>query len=174
MRLVLTEPEQITRYAVDHFYEATESEISAAEHEIKRNRRGNVEPHLLYALRVSKCVPKVTTFKTLASRWRVANEGPRITSGIGAAGGSPNQLLVFDFLTNLYVQRFFGLCKQLANKTVDSVDKRKTPAAKLKVFENAIERIHAGAAEFDPEPRGLHKIVKDWTNYLKSLAKHIG
>ena len=91
-------------------------------------------------------------------------------SGIGAALGSPNQTLVSDFLTTLYVQRFGTLCEELANKTVDSVDKRKSPTAKLKVFEKAIEKIHAGSAEFHRKPRGLHKVAKAWTDYLKGLA----
>ncbi len=132
------------------------------------------EIHLLYALRVSKCVPTVKSVKTLASRWSIANWGPKASSGLQNGSQSSHWGLVNGFLSNLYLQRFHELCEEAANKANETAAKRKTPTAKESTYQKAIDKIVSAATEFGEDLPGLHETKIRWIDYLESLARQFG
>lgn len=169
-RLVLTEPEQIAPYVVEHFDAAAENEIVQAEHQVMGARPFSPELGLLYALRVSKCVPTLKSFKTLGSRWNVASG---VSSGglMGLICGlpSPNHDLVKDFLTRLYLRRFCDLAKEIALKAEAAAIRAATEEKRSDAFYKAISKIQEGMIEVPLD--GTSTVYQRWCRYLEQRAK---
>ena len=166
--------DEITQYLVSHFSDVTEDEIARAADAILMVQSHSPEYHLLYALRVSKCVPRLKSIKTLASRWSTANTGPRSSSGLQNGRQSSHWGLVNGFLSNLYLQRFHELCEETANKASETAAKRKTSTAKESAYQKATDKIADGAADFGEDLPGLHETKTRWIDYVESLAKQLG
>lgn len=169
----LRTPEQATRYIVEHFDEISEQEIGKAETEVKRAKGNHPEASLLYALRVSKCVPTLKSFKTLASRWSTAN------CGVGAAGlqfaqGAKNWQLVNDFLTQLYLKRYETICADLIQKTAATIAKRKSEQAKLNAIQKASDKISEASSEFMYELPDLALASDHCLSQLAALTENLG
>jgi len=179
-RRVLSRPEQLVPYLIEHFSEATEEQISRVEHEVFRGCPTNPEKALLYAFRVSKCVPRVTTFKTLGSRWRVACSGPRGKVGLLAGRHSANYRRAHKFLSSLYLKRFWELAKAIADKADDSAAKRKSASAKRNVYNAAIRKIRDGGRELDhyavlsADASLWRKEAQRWIDFLNQRLAAIG
>ncbi len=168
--VILQTPEEITRYVVSRFARVSEKTIADLSLEILRVQPHSPEIHLLYALRVSKCIPTLKAVSTLASRWSIANRGPQGNSGLQNGRQSSDWELVNRFLTNLYLQRFHELCEEVASKADETAAKRKTPTAKESAYQRAINKILEGAAEFVDDLPGLHETKTRWIDRLKSLG----
>jgi len=169
-RKVIRTPEALTRHILEHYHEVTEQDIGRCEMEVKRARGRHPDSDLLYALRVSKCVPTLKTLKTLASRWSTANCGAG-ASGLQMGQSSKNWEAVNDFLASLYRQRLDDLYAEIVAKARESVSKRKSAQAKLNVVEKALERIHSAQAEFMYELPGLAAVIDKWTEELEGIAE---
>jgi len=178
-RKVLTRPEQLVPYLIEHFSEATEEQISAVEHEVFRGCPRHPEKALLYAFRVSKCVPRVKTFKTLGARWRTACSGPRGAVGLLAGRHSANYRRAYEFLSCLYLKRFWELAKAVADKADDSAAKRKSASAKRNVYNAAIRKIEDGGRELDhytilsADAALWRGEAQRWIDYLRQKATAI-
>lgn len=178
-RKVLTKPEQLVPHIMDHFDEAAEHEIAAVEVEVGRACPRSPEVALLYAFRVSKCVPRVTTFGTLASRWRTACSGPRGAVGLLAGRHSGNYRQTYEFLSSLYLKRFCELAKAITDKAEDSAAKRKSASAKQNVYNAAIRKIEDGGRELDhyavlsADASLWRQEARRWTDYLKQRVAAI-
>jgi len=168
-RKVLRTPEQVTKHIIEHFDEVTEQELGRVEHEVKRARPNSLQAPLLYALRVSRCVPQVKTLKTLASRWTTANCGAG-AAGLQIATRARNWRAVHDFLVGLYLRRFNELCSEVVAKAQSAAAKRKTAKARRNVFERAIEKIDAGQVEFAYELPGSREAAAHWMSRLEAMA----
>jgi len=131
-------PEDITRYVVSHFAEVSEKQIADASLAILTVNPHSPQIHLLYALRVSKCVPTLKHINTLASRWSAANRGPQGGGGLQDGRESREWEVVNGFLGNLYLRRFHGLCEEAAGKAKETASKRSTAAAKANAYQKAI------------------------------------
>jgi hypothetical protein len=162
-------PESITKRVVEQFMQLSEQDIALAETQVKRQDGLHPEEHLLYALRVSRCIPNVTKLKTLASRWRVANCG---AGGMGLLAGqsATNWQMVYNFLADLYQKRLDELCGQAFATTRESVSRPRSARANLKVIDTAIERIQSAQAEFTHDLPGLEMTIDKWVRELGGLA----
>ncbi len=200
-RVVLMEPGQFTPYIAAHFDEVAEDQIAAAEAELTkaylqspevarlsavswRSAAGRrylkiPEVALLYAFRVSKCVPRVTRFETLASRWSVACFGPRGVVGLFAGQDSVNYHRAYEFLAALFLTRFRELARAVAEKAEGSAAKRKSVAAKENIYYTAISKIEDAGKLLDHRTyvsaEGLlwKEEAKRWIDYLKQKAAAI-
>ena len=137
-------------YIVEHFAELSEQDIGQAEQaEQQECPVFSAEQGLLYALRVSKCVPTLKKVKTLASRWDVANTGGKnYSGGLALRHLSPDGPMVWDLLCGLYLQQFDALCSEGVAKALDRASRRKSVEARLKVLDKAIDEIADSETEF--------------------------
>jgi hypothetical protein len=163
--LVMT-PDQVVQYALRNFDKTTEAQLAKAEYEVKLVVRNSPESGLLYAMRVSKCVPRITTFKTLASRWRVANYGPRLIGGMCSAKCSRSYGPTYEFLTSLYLGRFRELARDLVVTAENTALERKTLSAKQNVLVSAMGKIRAGRDNLLELP-GIRDEANRWLEHLK-------
>ena len=139
--VVLKTPEEVTGYTLANFDTVTEEQIGQFERDVAQACRYSPESGLLYALRVSKCVPTLKSFKTLGSRWGTAFSGPRGAGGLIGGTDSPNYRTTHDFLVKLYSDRVEELCREIvANAEKDAVN-RKTESARCNVLYAAIGKI---------------------------------
>ncbi len=169
--VILQTPEEITRYVVSRFARVSERTIADLSLEILRVQPHSPEIHLLYALRVSKCIPTLKAVSTLASRWSIANRGPQGNSGLQNGRQSGDWELVNRFLTNLYLQRFHELCEEVASKADETAAKRKTPTAKESAYRKAIDKILGAVTEFAENLPGLHEAKTQWIDRLEGSSK---
>lgn len=173
--VVLRTPEQITLFVLDHFDELTEQNIGDFEREVGRLCPLSDERGLLYALRVSKCVRTLTSFKTVASRWNVAfgmNTSPnRPPQGLFAGLGSPNHDKTALFLARTYTIRVDQLCRELVEKAEFRAANSKTASAKRKSLEvacNKIQEAFLDVSQFLPYER------RDaWLEYLDAKIAEV-
>ncbi len=167
---VLTRPEELPPYIIKYFEEATEEQIAAAEAEVSRAYPWNPEVALMYALRVSKIVPKIKTFKTLVSRWNVASKGPRGVVGLCAGRSSKNYDRTYQFLSDLYVKRFVELARETADKAEITAAKRKSLSAKQKAYHEAGRKMLKSAGEMSLP---WNREASQWAEYLRQRARSI-
>jgi hypothetical protein len=104
----------------------------------------SLERHLLYALRVSRCVPTLRKLETLVSRWGVARSG---ASGFGLDGGqaSPNWHAVQQFLVSLYEDKFQELAFETTSMALEVASKRKSKALREKALMKALASVEQAA-----------------------------
>jgi DNA polymerase III epsilon subunit-like protein len=144
---VVVPPKEIVPFIIDQFEYATEQAIGEYERDLLKASQAELERSLLYALRVSKCVPEVKTMKTLASRWSTACSGAG-GYGLFLAKNSANYNRVFQLLKEMYLQRFAELSHEIVSKASTSAQKRKSVKAKQNAFIRAGERIEKATDEF--------------------------
>ena len=101
------------------FANVSEQQIAELEYQVEVTALDSLEFHLLYALRVFKCVPDLRKLDTLASRWGVAHRGAG-GMGLDAAKSSPDWSTIVDFLTKLYQDKFRELAQQTVTKTIEN------------------------------------------------------
>ncbi len=168
-RAVSMTAEEVVQYALQNFDRVTEAELARTENEVKRVSRESPESSLLYAMRVSKCVPRVTTLKALASRWQVANYGPRMIGGLSAATRSRNYRPVYEFLTSLYLTRFAELAREVAVAADKVAIHRKTVSARLNAMTSGMQKIRAGRDGLLDLP-GIREEANRWLGCLKERS----
>lgn len=127
---------------VQNFANVSEQDIGLLEHQVAMTQTGSLESHLLYALRVSKCVPNLRKVETLASRWSVARSGAS-DMGLDAAKGSPHWSTVREFLLKLYRDKFSELAQHTVATTIETASKRKSASAKQRVLDKAVATLMA-------------------------------
>jgi predicted RNA-binding Zn-ribbon protein involved in translation (DUF1610 family) len=175
-REVLTTPEQLVPYIVDNFDEAAEHQIAAAQAQVRQVCPQSPEVALLYAFRVSKCVPRVTNFETLASRWRTACFGPRGAAGLFAGRDSVNYRRAYEFLASIYLKRFCELVRATVDKAEHAAANRKSISAKENVYFAAIRKVEDAGRLLDHydvlRAEGLlwREEAQRWTEHLKQRA----
>jgi len=153
------------------FESLTEQEIATREHQALLDGVPGPERALLYALRVSTCLPKLRKLETLASRWGVAHGRPDRT-GLLAGVSSPNYERVRNALVQMYLYRFDELAGELVAETGSS--KASTPERLRKATERAKALLDAVVAQFVPEPPGLSSKKARWRAALDSAADAAG
>jgi len=173
MTLIHTTPEEVTQYVVNHFDAVSEEQIGQWERDVARASPDNPESGLLYALRISKCVPTVKSFKALDSRWRTACNGVRGLSGSIGGAGFPNRRATEDFLVKLYADRVEELCQEIVAKAEEESAKRKTGAARCTTLYDAIDKIEQAYHQVNwvPDPRPKQRA---WIGHLDKKLKALG
>jgi hypothetical protein len=163
--VVLKTPEEITAYVLAHFDDVTEEQIGKFERDVAIACPNSYESGLLYALRVSKCVPTLKSFKTLNSRWGLAHSGTRGDGGFVAATRSPNYQATHDFLAKRYGDRVEELCREIVAKAENAAANRKTESARCNVLYAAREKIEKAyyLVAWVPEPWAKQRA---WIAYL--------
>ena len=157
---------------LDQFEKTDEFEIGELEMGLARMGYEE-EKSLLYALRVSTLAPGIKTMKTLASRWGTAMSG---AGGYGLLMGrsSPNHTRVFQFLTEMYLQRFAELSHEIVAKAASSSAERKTMKAKQNAYIRAADRIENARDAFSEiELPGLQEQVSITVRLLNRYAELI-
>lgn len=166
MSVVLKTPEQVTAYTLANFDEMTEEQIGQFERNVAKACPYSSERGLLYALRVSKCVPALKSFKAIAARWETAYNGTKGTGGFIGGMGSPNEQGTYDFLVALYSRRLNELSEEIVAKAEQGVATRKAPSAKSKAIYAALDKIEKGYEDAILFPGALdHK--KTWLACLE-------
>jgi hypothetical protein len=155
-RSLLRTPQDVTKSVVEQFDRLSEKEIGKAESIVQGLRGGYAEAQLLYALRVSKCVPTLKSLKTLASRWSTANVGAG-AAGLQMGRDAKNWQLVSSFLARLYLKHYKQLCLDLVSKTKQAVADRKSPQARSNVVNKAIALVNEAHQEFSYQLPGLNE-----------------
>jgi hypothetical protein len=163
---------QVVPYVIRHFTEITENEIGQAERQLSGRKLYMAEECLLYALRISKCVPTLKSFKTLDSRWGIAYSGPKCTSGLINGMTSPNYQTTHDFLMNLYSERLEELCREIVAKAEKNSVTRKTTSSKCNVLYAAMDKIEQAYYQVSWVPDAWTK-QRSWINYLDKKLKDL-
>jgi len=170
---VIIEPDEYIPIVIEQFEVVSEKEIGDAEAEIINTKDAEKERALLYALRVSKIVPKIKNMKSLSSRWNTACEG---TTGYGLnyAIKSLHHQRVLSFLSQIYLQRFAELTNEMILKASSVADTRKTLQAKQNVFVRVINNLKKYYDEFfEYELPGLKDQINFTVNFINSFIESI-
>ena len=132
------------------YYELTGSSIAAYEHTLFQMDPEHIDRGLLYALRVSHCVPKINTFNKLSSCYETALKGPRLNSQYCLESAKDSDLYekVRDFIHKLYGKRFIELLNNIIQKTNSEIEHRKTNKAKYNSWDRAFKKLLAANTEF--------------------------
>ncbi len=139
--------EGLALQVAQNFANVSEEQICQLEYQVGMTAPDSLERHLLYALRVSKCVPNLRNLDTLVSRWGVAQSGAA-GMGLDAARGSPHWSTIADFLSKLYRDKFHELAQQTVTTSIENAAKRKSEAAKQKVLDKGVAILVAAKDAF--------------------------
>ena len=170
---VIIEPDEYIPIVIEQFEVVSEKEIGDAEAEIINTKDAEKERALLYALRVSKIVPKIKNMKSLSSRWNTACEG---TTGYGLnyAIKSLHHQRVLIFLSQIYLQRFAELTNEMILKASSMADTRKTLQAKQNAFVRVINNLKKYYDEiFEYELPGLKEQIDFTVKFINSFIESI-
>jgi hypothetical protein len=151
-----------------NFANVSEQQIAELEYQVGITTPDSLERHLLYALRVSKCVPSLRNLDTLASRWGVAHCGAG-GMGLNAAKHSPAWSSVVDFLSSLYRDKFCELAKQTVATTIENGAKRKGDTAKRKVLDKGIATLIAARNAFSSDLPSLQQEVQAYIDQIEGF-----
>ena len=129
--------------AIAIYDDINESDIAGYESDLRRGGH-EYEAALLYALRVSRNVPKFKKINTLFKRYELALHGPsgNYVIGLLAAKETANYQRTYDFLTFLYVNRFIEISQSLLDKAALTALQRKTQKAKINVWQKTYDDIN--------------------------------
>jgi DNA polymerase-3 subunit epsilon len=166
-------PDKLVPMVIEQFEVVSENEIGGSEAELVAIKDAEEERALLYALRVSKIVPKIKSMKSLANRWNTACEG---AAGYGLNYGtkSSHHQRVLNFLSEIYLQRFAELTNEMILKASNTADARKTLKAKQNSFIRVIDNLKKYYDEFfEYELPGLKGQIDFATNFIKSFIESI-
>ncbi len=152
------------------FDQITEGEIASAEHAGLSDGLPEAERSLLYALRVSHCVPRLTKIATLASRWGIANSGAG-GAGLESAKESPNWASVHAFLADLYLRRFDSLADLLVREAEAGFAGSVSTEGDTSVVDRALDALNAGVGAFTRELQNLPVHAQRWTDALHALRE---
>lgn len=155
---------------VQTFSEVSEAQIAQLEQQVLMAAPNSLERHLLYALRVSRCVPNLRNLGTLVSRWRVARCGAG-SSGLDAAKNSPYWPTIVEFLRKLYADKFRELAQQTVTTAIENAGKRKGAALRQKVLDKALATVVDAGNAFSSELPGLHEEVQVYADRIEGFRK---
>ena len=159
---IMLNPRQTVPTVLAHYDRLTEAQMAEIERELARFSLPDAS--LLYALRISKCVPKIKTYQKLAGRWEAANYGAG-GAGLQGADSSEHFDRVRTFLVGLYLKRFHRLCERLIKKGHAAAGKRDEPEDKLSCWRLVKEKLNQGYDEFIDAMPGL-------TEHYEALAHY--
>lgn len=155
---------------VQNFSEVSEAHIAQLEHQVLLAAPNSLERHLLYALRVSRCVPNLRNLGTLVSRWRVARCGAG-SSGLDAAKSSPYWTAIVEFLRKLYADKFRELAQQTVTTAIEKAGKRKGDALRRKILDKALATVVDAGNAFSSDLPSLHEDVHAYTDRIEGFRK---
>ncbi len=147
------------------FANVSEQQIAELEYQVGVTALDSLELHLLYALRVSKCVPDLRKLDTLASRWGVAHRGAG-GMGLNAAKSSPDWSTIVDFLSKLYQDKFRELAQQTVTKAIENGAKRKSNTAKQKVLDKGVATLITARNSFSSDLPGIYQEVQAYIDRI--------
>jgi hypothetical protein len=162
--------DRLSLQVAQNFANVSEQQIAELEYQVGMTAPDSLERHLLYALRVSKCVPSLRNLDTLASRWGVAHRGAG-GMGLDAAKSSPASSTIVDFLRSLYRDKFRELAQQTVAIAIENGAKRKGNAAKQKVLDKGIATLVAARNAFSSDLPGLHQEVQTYIDHIEGFRK---
>jgi hypothetical protein len=160
--------EGLSLQVAKNFANMLEQQIAELEYKVGMAAPDSMERHLLYALRVSKCVPSLRNLDTLVSRWGVAHRGAG-GMGLDAAKSSPDWSTIVDFLRSLYHDKFRELAQQTVTMAIEKGAKRKGNAAKEKVLDKGIATLVAARNVFSSDVPGLHEEVQTYIDRIEGF-----
>ncbi len=152
------------------FANVSEEQIGHLEYQVGMTAPDSLERHLLYALRVSKCVPSLRNLDTLVSRWGVAWSGAA-GMGLDAAKASPHSSTIVDFLSNLYHNKFRELAQLTVMTSIENAAKRKSEAAKQKVLDKGVAKLVAAKNAFSFKLPGIDREVQSYVDRIGGFRK---
>lgn len=142
--------------AIHQFSTMNEFAIGNFEHRSMMMRHDVEEQKLLYCLRVSSNVKKYKKTDVIISHWKGCLE-----HGAPYFFSTPRGRLVYDFLSQLYLQRMQCVLQEYAQQQKDALEKLKTTQAK----ERRIQKIHDAMQELVNQGASLPGLV----NYVNKL-----
>jgi hypothetical protein len=126
----------VVPYVLANYERATEYGIADAERQLRAVNPFSPDRGLLYALRISVCLPRIRKLDTLASRYNTAEN-----RGLLRSRESPYYQKVYDFLTDKYLCRFVELADEVYQEAQKTAGQRVTKEAKVKVLYDTQEKI---------------------------------
>lgn len=150
-----------------NFDSMSEADIAALENGPSGLSRPREERALLYALRVSRCVPTLKKLPTLASRVGIAHRGAG-GFGLDAARASPHWQVVREFLSSLYLARFNTLAGELLRQTESAVRVRRGLKPTVRI-ERATQELNEAVESIATDIPAIRKHADRWIRSLSSL-----
>ena len=153
---------------VANFDSMSEADIAALENGPSGLARPREERALLYALRVSRCVPNLRRLPTLASRVGVAHRGAG-GFGLDGARASPHWQVVRDFLASLYIARFDTLAEELVRQTESAVRAGRGSKRDAVRVERATQELKAAVEVIAADVPIVRQHADRWIESLSAL-----
>lgn len=127
--------EDCVAFVLTHFYELAPAVFARLEHTALRMDPWGESKHLLYALRVSHAVLKVTKLPTLLSRYKACQEGPVAAKRSGLAAGGHGELAerVRTFVNELFLWRLGVILEAQVPPLLERIGKTKGDAPRVKL-----------------------------------------
>ena len=158
--------EGLALQVAQNFANVSEQQIAELEYQVGMTALDSLERHLLYALRVSKCVPDLRKLDTLASRWGAAHRGAG-GMGLDAAKSSRDWSTIVDFLSKLYQDKFRELAQETVTKAIENGAKRKSNTAKQRVLDKGVATLITARNSFSSDLPGLHQEVQAYIDRIE-------
>jgi hypothetical protein len=152
-------PEHAAPYIIEHFDKLTEKDFQKLERQIGKSFPFSPERGLVYALRISIAVRRITNLKTLASRWNTAHCGAG-NSGLIMSLDSRNHPKVYAFLCDRYLRQF----RQIAGQMLTEAETKETESGRRGAVGRAQKKIREAQFGFDYPMPGLHEAANRFSN----------
>ncbi|PYJ70006.1 MAG: hypothetical protein E6J54_28360 [Deltaproteobacteria bacterium] len=162
--------EGLALQVAQNFRNVSEQQIAELEQKVIMTAPNSLECHLLYALRVSRCVPGLRNLDTLASRWGVARRGAG-GMGLDAATTSPDWSAIVDFLIKLYLEKFREMAQRTVTMAIEKAAKRKSEAAKQKVLEKGVATLIAARNAFRCDLPSLDQETQGYIQRIEEVRQ---
>lgn len=151
--------------------ELSERDLGAIEHELLKHQPRSTDRFLVYALRVSKCVPTLKTITKLPRRWEAAHFGPRGTGGILATDEGAERNAVVSFLQSTYLQRLHGLGAAICEANLQRIAKARTNDARRRILESTERLIVDTSLDFSPSLPGAFEDARKMVDTFRKLSR---
>jgi hypothetical protein len=169
---IVVDPDEVVPCILANFDRCKESTIATVENELLKALPDSEDLGLLYALRISTCLPKIVKMETLASRFNTACLGAG-NRGMLTSKQSKHYQIVHHFLSERFLANFKELADKQIKKAADQESRRRTKQAKSNCWIIAREKIHAGKAAFEHKLSGLDEAIEALDSEIQSRIEQI-
>jgi hypothetical protein len=165
----------LVRLVLQQWHTFTEIDIAKAEELCRRHFPNADEQHLLYALRISHCVPTLRQLKPLASRWNRATGRSldKIIKGADDAQGCDQYPFVIDKLEQLYLHHYHLICESLVAAAIEKAAKRKSIDAQVSVLETCGDGIDDETNKMIGLPPAIFEAKMRYCSRLTEVVKQV-
>ena len=162
----------VVPYVLANYDRATDFGIADAEHQLLLAEPFSPDAGLLYALRISVCLPTLKKLNTLASRYNTACLGAG-NMGLLTSKRSQHYQKVYEFLADRFLRKFTELADEYIQNAQCDESKCTSKKAKLNCWYVAKEIIQKSREAFEHKLPGLDGVIEAFETEIQNEIERI-